>query len=87
MTDGVDRLAESLRFVSAQLDLTEGFRRCGVVRRVGDGVAEAFPFGCHEQQLFDQLVVAPGEIQTTGFLLGNDAALVQLHRPGNRTSR
>lgn len=39
MSDVVDELADSLRSASGQLDLTEGFRPCGVVRRVGDGVA------------------------------------------------
>lgn len=39
MSDAVEQLASALQAATQQLDLTEGFRPCGVVRRVGDGVA------------------------------------------------
>ncbi len=49
----------------------------------GDGVAEAFALRGHEQQLFDHRIVAPGQFQPAGVLPVDDAALVELHRPGD----
>ena len=52
-------------------------------RGVGDHVAESFAARGHEEQLFDHVVIAPGQIE-----IGmDDAALVELHGPRDRAAR
>ena len=54
--------------------------------RVRDRVAKALAFGGHEQQLLDDRVVAPCQVEPAGLLGRDDAALVELHGPGNGAS-
>ena len=85
---------EDARIVRVGLEQTlhrhavfEGFLRVFALvdgaRRVGDGVAEAFAFRSHEQQFFDGVVIAPGQVEAAGVAGVDDAALPEFHGPGD----
>jgi hypothetical protein len=54
---------------------------------VGDHVAEPFPPGRHVQELFDHIIIPPRQVEPAGLLRREDAALPELHRPGDRAPR
>jgi F-type H+-transporting ATPase subunit alpha len=75
MSDVVDQLVNSLRAAAGSLNLAEGFRPCGVVRRVGDGVA--FVVGL-EDVGYEELVAFDSGASGMAYDLGPDGTGVVL---------